>query len=82
MIILASLTGANIIEVSTTITQSAATLPAQPPFISGGVALTGFLDVEKLITGLVDSSGVTHSLLLEKKLPFQIMVLDIDPPMN
>jgi len=77
---MASLTASNIIEVNSTITQQSATLPSEPPFISGGVVLTGFLDVEKLITGLLTTEGVSHTLLLEKKLPFQILVLDIDPP--
>ncbi len=43
--------------------------------IHGGIALTGFIDVEKLIT--VKYNHKKEKLFLEKKLPFQIVVLNV-----
>jgi hypothetical protein len=47
--------------------------------IAGGFALTGFIDVEKVIT-ITPTPTPPQVLFLEKKLPFQILVMGIDPP--
>nr|WP_172688947.1 hypothetical protein [Bacillus thuringiensis] len=49
--------------------------PGEHTGISGGVALTGFIDVEKIIT--VKNNGCKEKLFLEKKLPFQIVILNL-----
>ncbi|OUB21154.1 hypothetical protein BK739_01780 [Bacillus thuringiensis serovar pirenaica] len=49
--------------------------PGEHTGISGGVALTGFIDVEKIIT--VKHNGCKEKLFLEKKLPFQIVILNL-----
>lgn len=46
--------------------------------VVGGFEVTGFVDVEKLIS-FTDVTGAVRTLFLEKKLPYQILVLDIDP---
>ncbi|MGE6618780.1 hypothetical protein [Bacillus mycoides] len=43
--------------------------------IQGGIALTGFIDVEKIIT--VKYNHHKKKLFLEKKLPFQIVILNL-----
>jgi hypothetical protein len=55
------------------------TIPANPAIaLLGGFALTGFIDIEKEIF-FRDSANVLHTFFLEKKLPFQVLVLDVDP---
>lgn len=49
--------------------------PGEHTGISGGVALTGFIDVEKIIT--IKNNGCKEKLFLEKKLPFQIVILNL-----
>lgn len=44
------------------------------PGICGGFAITGFLDVEKFIC------VGRHKLFIEKKLPFQIVILTVGGP--
>jgi hypothetical protein len=49
----------------------------------GGFALTGFIDVEKeirFVQPLPGEGRLQHTWFLEKKLPFQVLVLDADPP--
>jgi hypothetical protein len=55
------------------------TIPANAAIaLLGGFALTGFIDIEKEIF-FRDRFGVLHTFFLEKKLPFQVLVLDVDP---
>jgi|GEM_PF-4691858 len=42
--------------------------------IEGGVICTGFIDVEKIIRRVTCHGGVTH-YFLEKKLPFQVVLI-------
>jgi hypothetical protein len=52
--------------------------PAIGTDVIGGFEVTGFIEVEKTIS-FVNSFGVPRTLFLEKKLPFQTFLLDIDP---
>ncbi len=45
--------------------------------LPAGFALTGFIDVEKTLTIICDSTTTTY--FLEKKLPFQIMFMQLCP---
>lgn len=47
--------------------------------ILGGINITGFIDVEKLIT-IYSGCYKYKTLFLEKKLPFSIVILSLDPP--
>lgn len=46
--------------------------------ITGGLAITGFVEVEKTLS-FTNSAGLARTVFLEKKLPFQILLLDLDP---
>ena len=46
--------------------------------ILGGLAITGFVEVEKTLS-FTNSAGAARTVFLEKKLPFQILLLDLDP---
>lgn len=52
--------------------------PAIGTDVIGGFEVTGFIEVEKTLS-FVNGFGVPRTLFLEKKLPFQTIVLDIDP---
>ncbi|MDP4144194.1 MAG: hypothetical protein Q8936_06865 [Bacillota bacterium] len=46
--------------------------------ITGGVAITGFIDVEKLIHIKKGCHG-KKTIFLEKKLPFSYLMVSLDP---
>jgi hypothetical protein len=52
--------------------------PAIGTDVIGGFEVTGFIEVEKTLS-FTNSFGLRRTLFLEKKLPFQTLVLDIDP---
>lgn len=52
--------------------------PAIGTDVIGGFEVTGFIEVEKTLS-FVNAFGVPRTVFLEKKLPFQTLVLDIDP---
>nr|WP_172688944.1 hypothetical protein [Bacillus thuringiensis] len=63
-------------QIDTTIECESCCIPVdQNAGIYGGIALTGFIDVEKIIT--VKNNGCKEKLFLEKKLPFQLVVLHL-----
>lgn len=47
--------------------------------ILGGLAITGFVEVEKTLSFQNTTFNRPRTIFLEKKLPFQIFILDIDP---
>lgn len=67
-----------VIPVETKITVDATTVPSTDS-VRDGVALTGFIDVEKLIEIKDDCHGDDDkTLFLEKKLPFQVLILELE----
>ncbi|KYO66664.1 hypothetical protein [Thermovenabulum gondwanense] len=62
-------------EVSKQIIENATPIPCSEGIL-GGVAVTGFIDVEKIIK---ICGYKTKFFFLEKKLPFSYVLLNLDP---
>jgi hypothetical protein len=65
-------------DISKDILYKSVEIPASDGIL-GGVAVTGFVDVEKLIHIYVPCYD-KKTLFLEKKLPFSYLILSLDPP--
>jgi hypothetical protein len=67
-------------EVSKDIITNKTSIPATDGVL-GGVAVTGFVDVEKLIH-IYAPAKKQKTIFLEKKLPFSYVVLALEPPIE
>ena len=63
-------------EISTKIISQYEKIPCEQG-LPGGFAVTGFIDVEKLIS-IKSYQGEVENFFLEKKFPFSILVLKLD----